>query len=52
MEKKKSKPLSSYKKPEWKATRSPNFKPKKSEFEDKKTWTHSYNLGKYKKAEW
>ena len=28
MEKKKSKPLSSYKKPEWKTTRCLNFKPK------------------------
>ena len=52
MEKKKSKPLSHHKKPEWKTTRSLNFKPKKSEFENKKTWTHFYTLGKYKKTEW
>ena len=52
MEKKKSKPLSHHKKPEWKTTRSLNFKPKKSELENKKTWTHFYTLGKYKRAEW
>ena len=52
MEKRKSKPLSHHKKPECKTTRSLNFKPKKSEFENKKTWTHFYTLGKYKRAEW